>query len=384
MGCGSRTGLFEQLIPGTTGPDAGRAQPDAHGPDASSDAPSPFDSTSPFDAPAMDALRGDVIPDAGQEPDSPPSCAPGGPGLSQCGDSGESCCTSLEVEGGTFYRTYANDGGGPTEEADPATVSGFRLDKYLVTVARFRQFVKAWSGGMGYLPPPGSGKHVHLNGGLGLVNVADGGLYEPGWLASDDVNVDPTDKNLSCDTPPPGIVSPTYTDWTPSPGPYEKLPIDCPNWFEAYAFCIWDGGFLPSEAEWEYAAAGGSEQREYAWGSAPPGEANQYSIYDCDYPSTPLTCTGVANFAPVGTPVLGAARWGQLDMAGEIDEWNLDSFATYVDPCTDCAYVTSGAARVYRGGSFWTAISHPPDRFSNAPSFRSHDLGLGFRCARAP
>ncbi|MGO9835775.1 MAG: SUMF1/EgtB/PvdO family nonheme iron enzyme [Polyangiaceae bacterium] len=34
--------------------------------------------------------------------------------------------------------------------------------------------------------------------------------------------------------------------------------IDCVNWYESYTFCIWDGGFLPSEAEWEYAAGGGS------------------------------------------------------------------------------------------------------------------------------
>jgi hypothetical protein len=47
----------------------------------------------------------------------PPSCALGGPGMTNCGPGGtgtESCCTSLEVCGGTFSRLYDNDGGGPT------------------------------------------------------------------------------------------------------------------------------------------------------------------------------------------------------------------------------------------------------------------------------
>jgi hypothetical protein len=108
-----------------------------------------------------------------------PNCLPGGPSLSDCGASGESCCASLNVTGGTYYQTYDYltwdpvDGGseagadaGPTGEAAPATVSGFRLDKYEVTVGRFRQFVSAW--GAGWLPPPGLGKHAHLNGGRGL------------------------------------------------------------------------------------------------------------------------------------------------------------------------------------------------------------------------
>jgi hypothetical protein len=63
----------------------------------------------------------------------PPSCAPGGPGMTNCGAASESCCTSLEVAGGTYYRTYTNSGSGATGEADPATVSSFSLDKYLVT-----------------------------------------------------------------------------------------------------------------------------------------------------------------------------------------------------------------------------------------------------------
>ena len=69
--------------------------------------------------------------------------------------------------------------------------------------------------------------------------------------------------------------------WTPSPvsgsASQENLPINCVDWAEAYAFCIWDGGFLPSEAEWEYAAAGGSLQLDYPWGSAGPGTLNAYA-----------------------------------------------------------------------------------------------------------
>lgn len=100
----------------------------------------------------------------------PASCAAGGDGMTNCGPGGsgsESCCTSLEVmaafesEASPFYRTYTY--GETSSYADPATVSGFRLDEYLVTVGRFRQFVAAWTGG--YYPAAGSGIHAHLHGG---------------------------------------------------------------------------------------------------------------------------------------------------------------------------------------------------------------------------
>jgi len=176
-----------------------------------------------------------------------------------------------------YDRTYVNSGSGPTGEADPATVTSFRLDKYEVTVGRFRQFVSAWNGGAGYVPPAGSGKHTHLNGGQGLASSGSAGAYEPGWVATDDGNVAPTDANLACAQPSAG-----YATWTTVPGSNESLPINCVSWWDAYAFCIWDGGFLPSEAEWEYAAAGGSQQLEYPWGGMPPVSGNQYAIYGCN------------------------------------------------------------------------------------------------------
>jgi formylglycine-generating enzyme required for sulfatase activity len=250
--------------------------------------------------------------------------------MTNCGASQESCCTSLAVEGGTYDRTYDLDAdggvnlatdGGPTGEADPATVSGFRLDKYLVTVGRFRPFVTAVAptdaGPGGYTPAAGSGKHTHLNGGLGLANSGRPGTYEPGRIATDDSSLAPTDANLACEPP--------YDAWTTTAGAQENLPMNCVNWYEAYAFCIWDGGFLPSEAEWEYAAAGGggaSGQREYPWGSTTPGEANRYAIYGCHYsvgapPDAGVgPCFGAGNIAPVGTASEGADAGGSSTSRG--------------------------------------------------------------------
>ena len=274
---------------------------------------------------AVADVTGDApsCPEAGHSGSPPPSCAPGGPGITNCGPGGsgtESCCTSLEVTGGTYYRTYTSEAdGGPTGEADPATVSTFRLDKYLVTVGRFRQFVSEWSGGSGldggtgYEPPAGSGKHTYLNSCKGLANSGDPGTYETGWDATDDSNIAPTNINLTCD---PSYAS--YATWTNTAGSQENLPINCVNWYESYAFCIWDGGFLPSEAEWEYAAAGGSQQREYPWGSMAPGKkcpgaGCEYAIYGCYYPSGSGSCTGVTNIAPVGTPVVALVGIPRID-----------------------------------------------------------------------
>ena len=319
------------------------------------------------------------------------NCGPGGSGT-------ESCCTSLEVPGGTYDRTYNTAGstsgppdGGWPDLADPATVSGFRMDKYLVTVGRFRQYVNYVTGSGGAPPANGSGIHTYLNAGQGLANSGSAGTYETGWDATDwnmyiatGAGATSTwSTNLNCDA--------NHHDatWTIAAGSQENLPINCVDWYEAYAFCIWDGGFLPSEAEWEYVAAGASEQLEYPWGSAAPGTACpgagcEYAIYNCDYPSGSGSCTGVANVAPVGTASLGTGYWGQLDMAGEVWEWNLDWYAPYVDPCTNCAYLVPASTRVSRGGSFadTPASLLAPLRGVGTPSYRA-DSG-GFRCSRTP
>jgi sulfatase modifying factor 1 len=363
----------EGAAPGTTG-DSGR--------ETGADAAGSFDA--PVDA-SSDCLS-DSMPcpgvDAGTGPVATPDCQTPADGVTQCGPSDASCCTSPEVPGGSFYLSYDIDlmqqpvlaaDGGPTNLTDPCTVSGFRLDAYEVTVGRFRQFVGAWANGSGYVPAPGSGKHTHLNGGQGLSVAAGSGAasYEPGWRASDDGRVAPTDGNLACD--------PQYATWTPAPAGREALPINCVSWWEAYAFCIWDGGFLPSEAEWMYAAAGGAQQLEYPWGTADAGTQNAYAIYGCNYPDGSGRCTGASNIAPVGTAALGQSLWGQLDLLGNV--WELNIGAPYTSPCTDCATVSANSSP--KGGSFRDSLLLAPSGIVPA-TFSDRSYFFGFRCARVP
>jgi formylglycine-generating enzyme required for sulfatase activity len=332
------------------------------------------------DAGLRDAPRDDPASSCDGSTCLTPSCASGEAGIDNCGPDGGSCCASPVIPGGTYDRIYASDAdGGAIEGSAPATVSSFRLDAFDVTVARFRKFVAAWKAG--WTPAAGSGKHTHLNGGRGLVNVGGTGGYEPGWLESDDANIQPTDANLACDSP--------GGSWTPAPDVNENLPINCINWWEAYAFCIWDGGFLPSEAEWGYAAAGGDQQRKYPWGSTEPGDDNRHAIYNCDYPLSAMGLCGpggsVQSIAPVGTTVLGAGRWGEFDLAGNLEQWTSDWYHDYVTPCVDCANLTVSSAlpyRVFRGGSF---NESPPQLQSVARGFFGPGIGgFGIRCARAP
>src|SRR5665213_2020397 len=72
---------------------------------------------------------------------TPPSCMASGPGLTGCGPTSDSCCTALGVPKGTFDRSYDGVSTNGASDAFPATVSAFSLDKYEVTVGRFRAFV---------------------------------------------------------------------------------------------------------------------------------------------------------------------------------------------------------------------------------------------------
>jgi formylglycine-generating enzyme len=318
-------------------------------------------------------VRGDAGADDGADAgaDAPFSSCGGLPAT--CGPAGTSdCCESPLVIGGTFYRSYDVSGDGMYSSTSyPATVSDFRLDKYEVTVARFRAFVNAGMGTQARPPAAGAGAHAKIAGS--------------GWDASwnSDLSADAAalKANVKCDS--------TYQTWTDAAGANEALPINCVTWYEAMAFCIWDGAFLPSEAEWNYAAAGGSEQRAYPW-SSPPGTTAidcTRANYDVNAPSGTYCVngtTGGANRVGSESPK-GDGKWGQADLAGNAWEWTLDWYQSpYANPCNDCAYLTTASNRVFHGGGFGDSATALRGA-NRSPAPPTHRGGYdGVRCARAP
>jgi formylglycine-generating enzyme len=300
----------------------------------------------------------------------PPSCL----GLPDTCGTGEPCCTSPLVAGGEFLRN--------NNPALPATISTFRLDRFEVTVARFRRFKAAWDDG--WRPDNGSGKHVHLHGGDGLLDLTLPESFEAGWRNDYLAYTSPTDANLSADSGEPN----PYATWTSTAGQNESRPINHITRHEAYAFCIWDGGFLPSDAEWSYAATGGDEQRAYPWGNNEPAANTELAVYGCLYGSSHATCSDVDNIAPVGK-AQGVGLFEQLDLLGNVGEWTLG--ATSAQECADCAEVSLAVAgnpvgAPCRGRAFDDDAQAllSTSCFDNPHPNGYRATSAGIRCARTP
>ena len=274
---------------------------------------------------------------------SPPSCS----SIGNC--AGGSCCQGRYLPGGTYFRSY--DGVGNLDMTHPATISPFVLERFEVSVSRFRRFVATYPGS---LPTAGAGRNPHV--------VAD-----PGWDSAWTMAMPATKSALEA-----AVTSCAGATYTISTGANDELPVNCVTWHLAQAFCIWDGGRLPSEAEWNLAAAGAEEQRVYPWSSPPTSVA--IDVTRATYAS--------AGPAPVGSRPAGAGRWGQLDLAGNLSEWLADWYRTpyATSSCNDCQDLTAATARVVRGGYYGSSggAVTASQRSSTAPG--SANSATGFRC----
>jgi len=310
----------------------------------------------------------------------------------RCGAEKGSCCEfAPRVMGGqTFSRSWDSsnmsqqvDGTSATptpikgwqqQGAAQAVVSSFYLDRFEVTIGRFRKFAASYDTFL--LTHPNAqipdGKHATSpNGGWRKEWSGKAGLYAQSGAALKKAVRD-------CSAVVADALEGTAED---------TRPMTCVSWYEAYLFCIGDDARLPTEAEWNFAAAAGAEQRAYPWGTPQPltvpptfGKTGQGGTFNPD---------------PVGSHPMGAGLWGHLDLAGNAWEFVHDTCMTAdsyeANNVTDPLTVVSGPDynRIVRGGSF----RYPPAQARTAYRQLVPEVGsptytatrfddMGWRCAR--
>lgn len=286
----------------------------------------------------------------GQSCEAAPNCGVGG--------SSVSCCEGSSVPATSYLQ--GPDGSGTTRNA---SVGAVELDRFEVSVGRFRAFVAAYADG--FRPQVGEGAHPRIAGSG----------WQASWGAALPADGEALQRALDCDS--------RFAHFSPDGLADAQLPINCVDFPTALAFCIWDGGRLPTEAEWERAARA-DDGRTYPWGDAPIDVTR--AVHNCLAGDEPACTFSRVLRVPVGDRPAGQGAFGQLDLSGSLAEWTLDAFGPYANAdCDDCASLDQSTPRVLRGGSWLDA---DPARLSasardSAPltARRTH---IGLRCAYDP
>lgn len=163
---------------------------------------------------------------------------------------------------------------------------------------------------------------------------------------------------------------PTYWYGTEIPDGLEKHPVSRVSFENAEAYCLWRGGRLPSEAEWERAAKGDGTS-DYPWGDE--FDSNRANTWD----------SGRRGTSPVGSYPQGKSPFGVEDLSGNVFEWVSDFFGPYPGS-KDQSSDYDKHYRILRGGSwnfneYYARVTH---RFARSGGEKGRSFG--FRLVREP
>jgi formylglycine-generating enzyme required for sulfatase activity len=203
---------------------------------------------------------------------------------------------------GTRRPVIVGDGEGPPR---PTKLSPYGIGRHTVTATLFADFVAA----------------------TGYVTEAE----RYGWSFVFRDFVAPETARTAREVPgAPWWLAIEGADWRHPDGPLSSVderldhPVVQVSWNDARAFAAWAGGRLPTEAEWEHAARGGT-QREFPWGDEEPSDTDPpLNIWQGEFPRRNLGTDGYLGTAPAHS--FAPNPFGLYNMSGNVWEWQADRF----------------------------------------------------------
>ncbi|MEO1248504.1 MAG: SUMF1/EgtB/PvdO family nonheme iron enzyme, partial [Pseudomonadota bacterium] len=200
---------------------------------------------------------------------------------------------------GTARPEIPGDGESPPRKVK---LKDFGMAKHAVTAREFAAFVNA----TGYRTDAEKFGWSYVFEGMLDVSGDNRAADAPWWVGIDG----------ACWSAPVG----------PGSRPEDNHPATHISGADAQAFANWCGGRLPTEAEWEYAARGGSATARYPWGDAEPDDEQAIfcNIWQGGFPETNTAKDGYVATAPVDS--FEPNPFGLFNMAGNVWEWCSDRY----------------------------------------------------------